>query len=135
MSADLHIHVLEGVTEDDVAMMNSNVMGSKHFRWDAPQKPLDLFTKISDTPNVWIGEVSWLKAALFEDPDTFVPDPVDKVSEIVGEDLPVIDEDIIDQITAALRLPNNTRYSIADPGEVRAFLEQHKGKKIFVISW
>lgn len=149
MAADLHIHVLEGVTEDDLAKFHSNTLGSK---WFSPAGfssdgygEGSVFDRVGNTPNVWVGEVSWLKAMLFEDADTYVPSAVEKISELIGEELPVLTPELRDQILAALKLENQTGYSIANPDEVgerggddvvmRKFLDRHMGKRLFTISW
>jgi len=89
---------------------------------------------ISATPSVWIGEVSWLKAALFNDDDTFIPDPVEKISELVA-DKPIITDKLIRAIGNALKLDNKTQYKVAEADNVTKFLRGHKGKRVFSISW
>jgi len=92
--------------------------------------------KIADAaPNIWIGEVSWLKAALFEDPDKYVPGPVEQIVEIIGEDFPRITEDLIVKVKAAFYAPNTTKYEVAREEDVVEFLRQHKGKKVITITW
>lgn len=147
MAADLHIHIFKGITEKDLAIFKSHTLGSKYFgkynlSWEEEQKIND---KIYKTPSVWIGEVSWLKAALTDDNETFIPNAVGDITDIVGEDLPVIDDAFIEKIMEAFKQPNNTAkdggvwggegYSLANPQEVKAFLEKYKGKKVFEISW
>jgi hypothetical protein len=92
-------------------------------------------SKMSKTPNIWIGEVSWLKAALFDDNERYIPDPVSAVNNIIGEDLPVIDDELVSKIVTALGLENKTSYAVTEPIEVKQFLEKHKGKRVFAISW
>lgn len=137
MAADLHIHVLEGATEADIAVFNAHSLGSKHFTW-APVNEQDedrASKSVTSTPSVWIGEVSWLKAALFDDAETFIPGPVQAIQELIGEDLPVLDAALEAKIIAALEGANSTSYSLAKPDEVRAFLKDHHGKRLFTISW
>ena len=149
MGADLHIHVFERITEDDLAIMKSSTLGSKYFNLKLDDMPWEekskIHKRVGETPNIWIGEVSWLKAALMEDSDTFIPNTVRDISELIGEDLPVVDDEFIDKVVAAFEQLNNTKkedgvwsgsgYSLANPEEVRTFLEIHKGKKVFQISW
>ena len=136
MAADLHIHIFEGITEKDLAGFFANTWGSKYFNlgrgssWDDPSR-----RKVGNTPQIWVGEVSWLKAALFEDSESFIPDPVGAISELVGEDLPVIDDSFIVKIKEAMAIPNETGYSLANAEEIVVFLEEHKGKRVFTISW
>ena len=162
MAADLHIHVFEEgqLTEEDFRIFFHNCIGSK---WcpitnaetdedfaaifqqdmeDAKAKPSlserkwqEVHPKLTKCPDVWIGSVSWLKADLLDDGDTYIPSTVGAVSDIIGEELPVIDDELIGKVKAAFELPNETTYRLADPGEVIAFLEQHKGKQAFTVSW
>ena len=92
---------------------------------------------IDETPRVWIGEVSWLKAGLFDDAATFVPGPVERVSSLIGESLPVLTPELKEQLLEALGLPNETSYDVASAAspEVRAFLDAHEGERLFTISW
>jgi len=140
MAADMHIHVFgEGqLTEDDFRIFFSNVLGSKWFqmnRGEAYEKDDALYHKFDACPNIWVGEVSWLKAALFSSPEDFIPDPVGEVNEIIGEDLPVVDDELIKKIEAALKLANNTSYAISTSDQIVEFLRKHKGKRAFTVSW
>lgn len=141
MSADLHIHVYEGLTEDDLRGFFRNTLGSK---WSAGlfartlplEEMIKYHQKIGDTPQCWIGEVSWLKAALFEDgEETFVPNTVAAVNEVIGEDLPVLDGELFERIIGAFSEENTTDYSLAKVEDVRTFLQAHMGKQLFTVSW
>jgi hypothetical protein len=162
MGADMHMHVLEGIEESELEGMFYNCVGSKYCpitRFDdnttddeakrifADMDRLDkkygrkkhgdngISERVARTPQVWIGEVSWLKAGLLENPDRYIPQPVQLVADIVGEDLPVIDDQMILQIKNALESDNITGYSTAHVKKVVDFLEAHKGKKVFTVSW
>lgn len=141
MSADLHIHIYEGIEEADMVNFFSNTLGSKYFN---PQPaghiskytdPTSSWYKVSNTSNIWIGEVSWLKAGLFEDSETFVPNTVAAIWEAVGEDLPEIDNAFIEKICVAFELENTTEYKLTTAAKVLVFLEEHRGKKVYTISW
>jgi len=136
MAADLHIHVFgEGeFTEDDFRDMFSNVLGSKWFN-PSIRSDYSIYEKCYGLPNIWIGEVSWLKANLTGDGETFIPDPVGKVSEIVGEHQPIVDDEFIDSIRSAFNSDNTTMYNCADKEDVVEFLNAHRGKRAFTISW
>jgi hypothetical protein len=137
MAADLHIHVVpDDLEEGVIAAFFSNTLGSKYFggRFSEEEKHA-AFPRIADTPNVWIGEVSWLKAALFGDSGTFVPSTVQLVQDAIGEDLPTLTDELEQKILAAFAAANETGYSLATVDEVRAFLTEHKGKRLFTVSW
>jgi hypothetical protein len=142
MAADLHIHIkTENVTDRDLQIFFSSSLGSKycHFplmqKWD-PEEERRSNKSVCESPNIWIGEVSWLKAALFEDgEDTFIPTTVQKVQDLIGENLPILDEKLIENIFDAFILDNKTSYKLADPREVVKFLMKYIGKPVFTVSW
>lgn len=146
MSADLHLHIrTDEITDAVLGAFFSNTLGSS---WgpssleEALARPptssgqLDTFAVIADTPDIWIGSVSWLKAALTNDPDSYVPDPVGIIADLVGDTgRVIIDSDLIDKIMMALNVENDTGYSIATQDDVRPFLLEHLGKPVFCVSW
>lgn len=91
--------------------------------------------KVQATDNVWIGEVSWLKAGMLGDNETFIPGPVQKVQDLIQDKLPTITEEFIEQIVEALKSSNTTSYDISKPKPVVEFLKKHLGKKVYTISW
>ena len=144
MSADLHIRILKDVTENDVREFDEPFIMTAD-NGGAEDRRNELYSKIGNTPCVWIGEVSWLKAMLFEDSETFIPDTVQKISDLIGDDFPVLDENLLNQIEGAFDLPNKTvkkdgvwssnGYSIAKKKDVIEFLKQYIGYKLFTVSW
>ena len=96
------------------------------------------------TKSIWIGEVSWLKASLLEDKNTFIPKTVEKINKIAYE-TPLIDNKLILKIKKCFKLPNNTikkggvwkgkGYKISEPDLVVNFLKENIGKYIYPISW
>lgn len=99
------------------------------------QTTLEIHKRIAATPSVWIGEVSWLKAVVSLDADTYVPDPVRVIDELIGEKLPTLTAELRDQIVAALGIPNRTDYRISDAVPVRDFLNLYMGNRLFTVSW
>ena len=140
MAADLHLYVMEPpASEDDLRLVMSNTLGSKYFspvnvRASMSSERQAARDRIYSCPDIWVGEVSWLKAALFADQDSFVPDAVAAVSTVVGEDLPVIDDMLIKRVADALGQGNTTGYNVTSENPVLAFLEQHRGKRAFTMS-
>lgn len=136
MAADLWIHIFKDITEEDIRVFFSNAVGSKYFNTVQPsdEERREALNKLARTPGVWVGEVSWLKASLTGD-NRYVPEAVERIFEIIGEDLPVIDDELIARIEQALRLPNNSIYSVSEPEPVIEFLRQHKGERCFTITW
>ena len=136
MGADLNIHVFtKDFTEEHYKKFQSHTLGSKFFNPHGNSSDLDLFRLCSGTPKVWVGSVSWLKAAILQDAETFIPNSVGKIHEIIGEEFPVIDDALIAKIKEALMIPNQTDYEIGSADDVLNFLEEHKGEKAFTISW
>ncbi len=139
MAADLHIHIFEEITEEDLRLFFAASLGSRHFNMAEAvvqqRKGPHIHEKVGGTPNVWIGEVSWLKAMVLEDPDEFVPTPVSIIHELIGEDLPILDSDLIYKVIDALDHENMTMYRVAKPEEVIGFLSGYEGKQVFTVSW
>jgi len=137
MAADLHIHIFEGITGDDLAMFFADSLGSKWFdpsRCDSISTR-EVYGKIGKTPNIWVGQVSWLKADFYGDKETYVPETIADIWNMIGENLPVIDDALIAKIAAAFDKPNKSCYKLNDKKKVLEFLKQHKGKQAFVVSW
>ena len=141
MAADLHIHIkTDSVTEKDLEIFFSHNLGSKHCHFPAfkryegkdKEKAMKVVAK---SPNIWIGEVSWLKAGLLNAEKEFVPSTVQRINELIGEDLPILDKQLIEKIFDAFLLNNKTRYSLASPRKVVAFLQKYIGKSVFTVSW
>lgn len=142
MSADLSIHILDkGATEQDYKDFSRNTLGSKYFGGlmciplpkERQDKCLEIF---SETSQIWVGSVSWLKAGITDDKETYIPDIVNKIHTIIGEDFPIVNDDLIKKIEAAYdECVNKTSYSVEKKGKVVDFLKEHKGKKACTISW
>lgn len=134
MAADMHIHVLEGITEKELALFFSSHVSSKHFS-GLQSNPCDektreeLTKKIDCMPNIWIGALNMFDA------DDAILDTVGAIEETIGEDLPVIDEALIGKIVAAFGRDNNPDYPVANPNDVHQFLESWKGKRVFFVYW
>jgi hypothetical protein len=138
MSADLHLHIFDGIDETTLARFFVRIFGSKHYgpmrlsteQWEEAMR------QVANTPQVWIGEVSWLKALIYEDGEkAFVSSPVKVIRDLVGEELPVLDDELAQKIAAALELENATAYRVADVRTVAPFLAAHRGKRVFCVSW
>ena len=94
---------------------------------------------VERTKNIWIGEVSWLKAGLFgDDGAKYIPTTVMEVSSAVSVPdfgLKVIDDEFIETVSQAFDKPNTTNYRLAEKKKVIKFFTKYKGKKCFQISW
>ena len=87
MAADLYIHVATGINQEDLRCLFSNSLGSRYF---APGGGCDDFAcvhhnRIARSPRIHIGEVSWLKVALLEDEESFIPGPVESVAALFDD--------------------------------------------------
>ena len=99
-----------------------------------------------ETHNVRVGEVSWLKADLFNDTNTYIPNTILRINKLIPPyKLTEITDDLILEVKKAFDLPNNTikekgvwdgeGYFVSEATPVIEFLEKYKGKKAFTISW
>jgi hypothetical protein len=143
MSADLVLYTFK---EEDSELVESlymksqaNTLGSKYFTWDAIVAAtdnsldalFDLFEVVSD--RCWIGEVSWLKATLLDDDESFIPDLVGFVSELIGEEFPVITDELISKVND-FSFESHEHYSNISKEDLINFLEKNKGYKTFTLS-
>jgi hypothetical protein len=100
--------------------------------------------KYLNAKSVWVGSVSWLKAGLTGDKDTYVPKMVEKIAGIIGQGI-ILDDKVLNKFEKAFSLPNNTvkkdgvwdgkGYKLADKETVMAFLRKNKNKYAYQISW
>lgn len=141
MAADLHIHIkTDDITEKDLEIFFSSNLGSKYCHFPAfkryeKKEETKAWKVIEKSPNIWIGEVSWLKAGLLNAKKEFVPSTVQKISEIIGEDLPILNKQLIEKIFDAFLLNNKTQYKLASVRKVVTFLQKYIGKPVFTVSW
>lgn len=166
MAADMKIHVMDApgkeVSRETLRVFFNGTLGSKLGGWPKitddmteeeagslieaffAESPTheewgEAYLRVAETPGVWVGEVSWLKAALTGDVETYIPDPVSDVREAIGEDLPIIDQDLIERVMQALKGSNETGYDVANETygvrQIREFLETHRGLRAFTVSW
>jgi hypothetical protein len=139
MSADLYIHACPAGTIPEWVFKTffRATLGSKYCnlkeRFDR-HADREAHKVMCGAPSIWVGEVSWLKASL-TGCDDFVPNTVAAVSEAIGEDLPTIDEALIQQINETFDLPNDTGYELASKEDIVSWLESHKGEQAFVVNW
>lgn len=160
MAADMYIHALVGAGIKDYIEIEANTIGSKFFGgWNDerntynPETETKLWwtkeaelTKLYDmslekfyeTPQIWIGEVSWLKATLFEGgEEKYILSPIMKISELIGEKFPILTDELASQILAALDLPrvDLNYYKVCSKEDLAKWLEQWKGARLVTINW
>lgn len=146
MSADLHIHAMtDEMTIDDLKCFFSKNLGSKYFSGffsDGPCRENKLadcshWQKIIKSPQIWIGEVSWLKQALMGERDgEYVPDAVQAVHDLIGEDLPVLDANLRAKILkAAIPKEPHPFYQTTKSEELPLWLKENEGRTLFTVSW
>ncbi len=120
MSAQYMLHIYEGLTEDDIREFESSTFGSPYFNFQSGPYDADKMSKnhdrIANTPHFDVGEVSWLKAGLIEDPDRYISGPIDKLSDIfpnsLVKDFTVITDEVIDRVKEAIGVTNQTSYQL-----------------------
>ena len=141
MAADFHIHVItKNFTEDDVKFLKSNTLGSKYFAGFDQRYSYEelnsILARAENTPNIWIGEVSWLKASLSEDPSEYIPTLVEVLYDLVGEDFTTITPEFIDQVSAAFDTEEiSSYYDSFEKDRLINFLNKYMGEKVFHVSW
>ncbi len=94
--------------------------------------------KAIEQPHISIGECSFLKAMLFNDPKAFIPEPIRRLAEIIpsyGEEPITINDELIEKIKK-IEWRNNTVYNLYTTKEkLIKFLEKHRGKPCYHICW
>ena len=139
MSAQYTLHIYEGITEEDYADFSCNSLGSAYFAPRPGAFSIESFKKIADTPKHIIGDVSWLKAMVFEDPNAFIPDPIMELDKIFPQTLvkefTVITDEVITRVKEAYGYPNQTGYNVEELEPLIDFLVDHQGKQVFSVSW
>lgn len=131
MSADLHLHIFDNsISKEHMRAFFSSTLGS---RWAGMKSDIDwddAYSAMHRTPSIWVGSVSWFD-------DSSIPEPVEEINEIVGEDLPEIDDELIEEIGKAFELDDTSRgfYEVNDKEKVVEWLKDWKGEQVFAISW
>ena len=104
-------------------------------KWGHGEKWNKLYQKFGDTPQFDVGEVSFLKASLFDDQETFIPSLVGVCCEVINDGCIITDE-VIDQIRAGMiDNPNTTSYSTCESDKLVEWLKKYMGKYVFSIAW
>ena len=86
-------------------------------------------------PSVWVGKASWLKADLFGETEAYVPAALRDIEAIVGANLPVIDEVLIEHVRHALRQNNTTAYPLAEAADIVTFMDAQRDHRAFTVRW
>ena len=129
MPADLHIHTLGWVSEEELRIFRNEVPHTME-EW------LDAYDSIyCGCPSVWVGQVSWLKAIVTGDDQGFIPGPVQAVWGIFGKNFVEITDEVISLVSAAMDNPNSTSYALNEKSKVVSFLRRNIGERAFIISW
>lgn len=143
MAADFELHVIT-CDQDivDYRLGMSTTIGSKYenivpgvdYVKNPDRNVLDAKTRLEKTPGVWLGNLSWIKDNLTGEAG-YVPSALGKIDELVGEEFPLIDEQLINQIEYILKNEtNDTTYHVTESDVVVDFLKQHVGKPVFSLT-
>ena len=140
MAASLHLYAyVDGdLTEEDFKQLFCNVFGSKYFnlsRCPSAMKQMEFMEKLlAKLPAIWVGEVSWLKNLFFGDYQ-FVPNICLEIYNLVQEDRPVVNEELIAKVRKIFESnPVAAAYSTADCKDIVDFLEENLGRRLFTFS-
>lgn len=139
----LHNQPVQGVVDEKV--LNLFFSSLLEYKWTLSGSRTD-YTKeeyddanllVASSPSCWIGDVSWLKAAILENGDKFIPQLVYRVSQLIGDDPVEITDNLISQIAEIFDTStNSTTYSVqTDKDKIIEFFENNKGLKCFSVSW
>lgn len=133
MSADLYLYALDNdpewvrrkafvdaaqfLTSDDDEDLIRGEDGYLRFRGAGENSPTGLtgadydevHARLRHAPRVWVGQVSWIKAAMDEDYDAYIPGPVAAVARVVGDGV-ILTPGLAKAITVAMSTPNRSIY-------------------------
>jgi hypothetical protein len=83
-----------------------------------------------------VGDVSWLKAGLTDDPDKYIPSLVEKISNLFDEGAcPIIDEEVIEKVTGFGESEGSIYTDVSANEEITNWLRTQIGKRAFTVSW
>ena len=135
MSASFYLHIKTwAITENDLKI----ALGGNNLSASTIKEVNKAYNKINHTPCVYIGDVSWLKAALLED-IKYIPSSIEKISNIFHNQdgiCVILTDEIIIEITEALLLPNDSDYTLGNNvnKKMKRFLKNHRGQEAFVVT-
>lgn len=136
MATEFRIHVLTDVfTKEHLAAMCSNHLGSKYDDPDPFGRAKEKF-EIEHNCSLYDLALKTPYVLMGSGPGMNPHNAIDVVADLIGEDLPVIDDALIAKIEEALHAKDENPYWTLTPfDEVMAFLEQYKGERVFTILW
>ncbi|KKL45955.1 hypothetical protein LCGC14_2350440 [marine sediment metagenome] len=91
--------------------------------------------KVDNTPSIWIGEVSWLKAGLFDNAEEYIPKTIGAVAKLFENPIVDVTQEFVKLVQAAFTLEPHHYYGRNEAVKVTRFLSKYIGKKAFTISW
>ena len=143
MSADLIIHLYTdgSITDEQFGVFFRDHLGSrwarfcpKGVKW-GDERHRDAWDAVLKTDYISVGGNSALKAMIFGDLATYVPGPVDVTFELIGEDHPFVTDELIAKFREKASADNLTSYSCSALSKIANDLENHKGKRAFLVNW
>lgn len=161
MAADIHLHstrvvggkrrraqlfelsadALDDITESDIRCFKSHSLGSRFFnlRGGCGTSMCIHWQRIMESDSVGLGEVSYLKAAIFDD-ESYVPTGLTLIDTLIGEELPLLDVDMAVEIIVTLRRGSEGRESLYptiahDDHKLREFINRNIGSRLFLVAW
>ena len=144
MAVDVYIHLIDGfVTEEDLKCFFSKVIGSKYYLdyKNGPRTHENVLNcehsqNIESSPNVYIGEASFLKRSLDKD-GLYVPDTVQRIIDIISDnedEFSIVNRNLIKEVKKAFKIKNRAlNYEVGNEKEVIMFLKECKRKKVFIM--
>lgn len=132
MPTDLYIHALtEDFTEEHYKAINQGTVCSKYFQYQSDNVTYEeAFEILKLAPAVWAGQV---RIGDYQISEVF------KIEDIIGENFPTVDGDLMDKIKAVFEAnaPNDSEMSsrLALPQSVLGFLGEQWGNKVFTARW
>lgn len=132
MAADMVLHAL--TVPEDVF----DAYYKYDYRIHSGRERKTALDQLCGCPRILIGETSLLKAGLVDNPSTFIPGVVEFFMTLLGRGLTLVDDNLLQKVTEYFLAPkvNISIYKReGDRWKILQFLNEHKGKKVFLINY
>lgn len=144
MSAHLYIHIqTDEISNKKLKDIFQTYINSEFFDYSTiKQRTYENEKKnsklLQETPNIKVGPISNLKAALSKEQEKFIPGQLNVFQKRIGNEPTKINNRLIKNIKQDIKTSSNNSIYNNDELHIEKslrFLEIYKGKKAFTVSW
>ena len=126
-------------SEEQAAVAFMDQYDQQHPVWKFCHRAASVLIE-AETDGFRVGDVSWLKANILGDADRYIPTAIDRMADLVGEDLPILTPDLKEKLLVAYSMPDaksiyKLNVGLAYLATFDYWLDQHMGERLFHVSW